>query len=168
MMEFRLATEYRQKAEWAALKAVELDDALAESHALLGLVKESFSWDWTGAEREFKRALELNPNSASVVGIYGTFLVHNGRPEESIPHMKRAKELDSTGIGGTAYSYLHQRQYDRAIEMYVKAKEGKPDRGNFQLAEAYIGKGMYQEAITEMKKGIALYKDPERSHRYPI
>src|SRR5436309_7938528 len=98
MRGFWLPNESRQKAEWAALKAVELDDSLAEAHASLGLVKEALSWDWTGAEKEFKRALELNPNSASVVGIYGTFLVHNGRPEESIPYMKRAKELDSTGI----------------------------------------------------------------------
>ncbi|PYS67118.1 MAG: hypothetical protein DMF73_20065, partial [Acidobacteria bacterium] len=168
MRGFWLPKESRQKTEWAALKAVELDDSLAEAHASLGLVKEALSWDWTGAEKEFRRALELNPNSAFVLGLYGTFLVHDGRPEEAIPYMKRAKELDSTGIAGAAYSYLHQRQYDRAIEMYVKAKEGKPDRGNFQLAEAYIGKGMYQEAITEMQKVIARDKEPERWDSYPI
>src|SRR5438445_10360243 len=168
MRGFWLPNEARQKAEWAALKAVELDDSLAEAHSILGLVKESFSWDWTGAEKEFKRALELNPNSAFVLGLYGTFLVHDGRPEEAIPYMKRAKELDSTGIAGAAYSYLHQRQYDRAIEMYVKAKEGKPDRGNFQLAEAYIGKGMYQEAIAEMQKVVARENAPERWDGQPI
>ncbi len=168
MRGFWLPNESRQKAEWAALKAVELDDSLAEAHSILGLVKESFSWDWTGAEKEFKRALELNPNSAFVLGLYGTFLVHNGRPEEAVPYMKRAKELDRTVIGSVEYSYLHQRQYDKAIEIYLKAKEGKPDRGNFFLAEAYIGKGMYQEAIAEMQKVVARDMEPERWDSYPI
>jgi len=167
MRGFWLPKESRQKTEWAALKAVELDDSLAEAHALLGLVKEALSWDWMGAEKEFKRALELNPNSADVNLLYATFLVHDGRPDEAIPYAQRAVELKSApGMG--AYPYLHKRQYDKAIEIYLKAKEGKPDRGNFQLAEAYIGKGMYQEAIAEMQKVVARENAPERWDTYPI
>src|SRR5438105_5484985 len=168
MRGFWLPNESRQKSEWAALKAVELDDSLAEAHALLGLVKEALSWDWMGAEKEFKRALELNPNSAQVVGLYATFLVHNGRPDEAIPYAQRAKELASGSIPGEAYAYLHKRQFDKAIEIQLKAKEGKPDRGNFQLAEAYIGKGMYQEAIAEMQKVLPRDNDPDRWDRQRI
>ena len=168
MRGFWLPNESRQKTEWAALKAVELDDSLAEAHASLGLVKEALSWDWMGAEKEFKRALELNPNSAQVVGLYATFLVHNGRPDEAVPYAQRAKELASGSIPGEAYAYLHKRQFDKAIEIQLKAKEGKPDRSNFQLAEAYIGKGMYQEAIAEMQKVIARENAPERWDTYPI
>src|SRR5437667_5044111 len=153
MRGFWLPKESREKTEWAALKAVELDDSLAEAHAQLGLAKEALSWDWIGAEKEFKRALELNPNSADVNLLYATFLVHDGRPDEAIPYAQRAKELASGSIPGEAYAYLHKRQFDKAIEMHLKAREGRPGAGgNFQLAEAYIGKGMYQEAIAEMQK----------------
>jgi len=169
MRGFWLPKDSRQKTEWAALKAVELDDLLPEAHSTLGLVKETLSWDWTGAEKEFQRGLELNPNSADVLGWYSNFLVHYGRPDEAILYLKRATELDRTfGPAFEAYTYLHKRQYDKAIEIQLKAKEGKPDRGNFQLAEAYIGKGMYQEAIAEMQKVIARENSPERWDTFPI
>jgi serine/threonine-protein kinase len=165
---FWLPEESRQKAEWAALKAVELDDSLAEAHTQLGNMKEALNWDWAGAEAEFKRALELNPNSTDALFLYGTFLVHDGRPEEAIPYAKRVAEIDKTLSVLEEYPYLHLRQFDKSIEIHLKSKQGKPDRGNAHLAEAYIGKGMYQEAVAEMQKVIDQDDEPERWDRYPI
>ena len=157
-----------QKSEWAALKAVELDDSLAEAHAVLGLAKEG-SWDWLGAEREMKRALELNANSFDANFAYATFLVHSGRADEAIAFANRGQELDPTFPGLNAYPYLHKRQFDKAIELILKMKAGRPvDRGHIHLAEAYIGKGMYAEAIAEMQKVIANDNSPQRWDRYPI
>jgi eukaryotic-like serine/threonine-protein kinase len=129
MRGFWLPKESREKDEWAALKAVELDDSLAEAHAQLGITKEALSWDWTGAEREFKRALEVNPNSAEALGLYGTFLVHDGRPDEAIPYFKRARELDSGIIGSATYAYLHKRQFDKVIESFLNARRSNPTSG---------------------------------------
>lgn len=157
-----------QKAEWAALKAVELDDSLSEAHAVLGLVKED-NWDWQAAEQEMKRALELNLNSYEANFAYATFLVNIGRPDEAITFANRAQEIDPTFPALNAYPYLHNRQFDKAIELILKMKAARPvDPGNFQLAEAYIGRGMYAEAKAEMEKVIANDNSPQRWDRYPI
>jgi serine/threonine protein kinase/tetratricopeptide (TPR) repeat protein len=157
-----------QKAEWAALKAVELDDSLSEAHAVLGLVKED-SRDWQDAEREMKRALELNLNSYDANFAYATFLTNTGRAEEAIAFANRAQEIDPTFPALNAYPYLHKREFDKTIELILQMKAGRPvDPGNFQLAEAYIGRGMYAEAIAEMEKVIANDNSPQRWDRYPI
>jgi len=157
-----------QKSEWAALKAVELDDSLSEAHAVMGVVKED-SWDWEDAEREIKRALELNPNSYDANFACATFLTNMGRADEAIVFANRAHEIDPSYPALNAYPYLHKRQFDKAIELILQMKAGRPfDRGNFQLAEAYIGKGMYAEAIAEMEKVIANDNTPQRWDRYPI
>jgi TolB-like protein/Tfp pilus assembly protein PilF len=163
------AKESNRKTEWAALKAVELDETLAEARSALGYAK-TLSWDWTGAERETRRALELDPKSFDANFSYCALLVHLGRPDEAIPYAKQAAELDRTFLGIEAYCYLHMRQYDKAIDLYLEAKGSNPkgDRGNFQLAEAYLGKGMYPEAIAEMQEVIANDNSPERWDRQPI
>ncbi len=149
------------KAKEAALKALELDDTLAETHSSLALIKSQFEWDWSGAEKEYQRAITLNPKSATIHSRYSGTLVHMGRLEQAIAEAKRALELDplslpiNRGLGDT---YYFARQYDQAIEQENKTLELDP---NFELAYndvalAYSLKSMYSEAIAESKKQVAL------------
>ncbi len=170
---FWIPKEAWQKAEWAALKAVELDDTLAEAHAALG--GEKLHRDWTGAEKEFKRALELDPNSVEVNRSYAVYLVYSARPGEALVYAKRVEELDSRNSSGPRpanlpYMYFLARKYDTAIEGYLKALEKNPNNAHFHffLGEAYVAKGRYQEGVTEMQKAVALDNAPERWDRYPV
>src|SRR5258708_9583617 len=86
------------KAKAAAMQALEIDDTLGEAHTSLALVKEHFEWDWTGAETEFRRAIDLNPNSATAHHWYGDYLANMGRPEEGLPETKHAQEFDPLSL----------------------------------------------------------------------
>src|SRR4029077_20664024 len=110
------------KAKAAATKALELDNALAEAHAALAYAT-IFDWDWVGAEREFKRAIELNPNSALSHGRYRDFLEIRLRFDEAMTEAQRAQELDPLSpeiVGGAGTVYLFTRRYDEAIAQYQK------------------------------------------------
>jgi len=146
--------EAHLKAKTAALKALEIDDSLAEAHTSLGGIKSDYEWDFPGAEAEWKRALALNPNYATARHWYAQHLSSMGRHQEAIAEIKRAQELDpfsliiNSVVGDT---YLKARQYDEAIEQLRKTIE--MDK-NFHRAHRYLGnvlieKGMYNEAITE-------------------
>lgn len=148
-----------------ALKALELDDALAEGHSFLGIVKYN-RFDWAGAEKEIKRALELDPNSSIANGTYFHYLSGVGRVDEALFYAIRANELDSTSSPGQAY--LLARQYDKAIDLWLKAKRSDKPSGNHLLAEAYIAKGMYEEGVAEMRKVVALDNSPERWDKLPL
>src|SRR5262249_14342966 len=87
----------RPKAKAAALKAVELDDSLAEAHTSLGSAKES-EWDWTGAEKEYKKAIELNPNYATAHHWYSGLLAALGKQDEALAEAKQAIELDPLSL----------------------------------------------------------------------
>lgn len=166
-----LPKEARQKFEWAALMAVELDDTLGDAHFALAYVKK-YNWDWAGAEREHKRSLELDPNSIEANLYYSAFLVDVGRLDEALVYAKRADELAPRKSTNSyqAHVYFHMRQYDKAIELYLKAKERDPnsDGGNIPFALAYLGKGMFEEAIAEMQKIVAFENAPERWDRHPM
>ncbi len=86
------------KAKTAAMQALNIDDSLAEAHTSLGLVKEHFEWDWEGAEKEFKRAIELNPNLATAHHWYGDYLTNMGRFGEGMAESKKAQELDPLSL----------------------------------------------------------------------
>lgn len=166
--------ESEQNLEWAVLKAVQLDDTLAEGHVLLGVYKIS-NFDWVGAGKEFQRALELDPNSYLANFSYSHYLMINGKQGESLPYAIRAQELDSTvSPGELAFAYSVARQYDKAIELYRKAIERRPDNPHphILLGEVYLAKAMPAEALAEMRKGIALdatlARTPERWDRYPM
>lgn len=112
--------EVYPKAKAAALKALEIDDTLGEAHASLAVIKFWYEWDFEGAEREFKRAIELNPNHSTAHHWYAFYLATGaGRPEEAIAEIKRAQELDplsliiSTDVGSI---YVYAGRYDEAIE----------------------------------------------------
>lgn len=141
------------KAESAAAKALELDATLADAHTSMAGVKALYDWDWRGAEREFKLALDLNPDDAQTHHAYAVFYcVPLGRKQETIEHMERALKLDplspviATDLG---WAYFLDGQTNRAIEEYRKALEldlrsvSALDR----LAQAYEQQGRYQEML---------------------
>ena len=151
--------EAMPKAKAAAMRALELDETLAEAHTSLARVLAIYDWDWPGAEKEFKRAIELNPRYAIAHQWYGDYFEVTGRHNESIAEERRAVELDPLSLTisfelGTAFYYA--RNYDQAIEQFQKTLELDP---NFPavyafLPAAYEQKGMYDEAIAGFQKGI--------------
>jgi eukaryotic-like serine/threonine-protein kinase len=150
------------KAKEAATKALEIDETLAEAHASLAFSLAQYDWDWSAAEREFKRALELKPGYAVAHHWYGfIYLVARGALDEAIAEVKRAHELDplsltiSSNLGLLLYL---ARRYDQAIEQYQHTLEMERHFAytHWQLALAYEQKALYEEAIAELQKAIAL------------
>jgi tetratricopeptide (TPR) repeat protein len=149
-------TEVYPRAKQAALKALEIDNTLAEAHASLGFVMALYDWNWSGAETELQRAIELNPNYATAHQWYGAVLWNTGRLQEAMASERRALELDplSTIINRNVGDvFLFQKQYDQAIAQYRKTLELDP--GFFSainnLALAYAQNSMYPEAIAELE-----------------
>jgi tetratricopeptide (TPR) repeat protein len=149
------------RAKAAAMKALEIDDTLSEAHTSLAYAKHRFDWDWTGAEREFQRAIELNPNYATAHQWYAFYLSTMGRHEEAITQIQRAQEVDPLSlIMNTAMGrILHfARRYDQAIEQYRKTLEMDPNfaPGHLDLGATYDAMGMHDEAIAEYLEGNTL------------
>ena len=157
------------KAKAAALKALEIDDSLAEAHTSLGGIKSDFEWDFTGAETELKRALTLNPNYATAHHWYAQFLSPMGRHDEAIAEIKRAQSLDPLSLIINAVAgdtYIKARQYDLAIEQLRKTIEMDKNfsRAHRYLGNAYLEKGMYNEAIAAFRTADSLAgRGPERT-----
>jgi len=149
------------KAKAAAMQALEIDDSLAEAHTSLGLVKEHFEWDWTGAEREFKRAIELNPNLATAHHWYGDYLANMGRLDEGIAQTKRALELDplSLIINTTmGWQFYLAGQNENAVEQLRKVLDidAKFSPARRILEEVYAHMGKQKEAVAEREKALSL------------
>ena len=145
------------KAKDAAVRGLQLDDSLAETHASMGHVLHNYDWDFDGAEREFKRAIELNPNYATAHHWYSHSLMQVGRTEESLQEARRAQELDPLSPfvnNGLARQYYLSRQYDQAIAQCRIGLQIDPAYlpARIQLALAYEQKGQVGEAITELEK----------------
>src|SRR5438876_5328097 len=150
-------SEAGPKAKAAAMKALELDDSLAEAHAALARAQYYFGWDWPSAEREFKRAVELNPNSAISHHGYSELLLARARFDESIAEGMRALEIDPLSpqiVADLAYTYLVMRRYDEAIAQHRKALDLDPNAAWIRqdMAHAYTLKGAYAQAIAEDDK----------------
>jgi TolB-like protein/Tfp pilus assembly protein PilF len=149
------------KAKAAATKALQLDQTLAEAHASMAYVKTYYDWDWAGAEVEFRRGLELNPNYADVHHSYSRFLASLGRVAEARTELKRAQELDPLSLlvqaNAGVISYFG-REYDQAIQELLKIKELNPKFPvpYWGIGLCYEQKGMYQEAVDQLQKGIAV------------
>jgi TolB-like protein/Flp pilus assembly protein TadD len=148
------------KANAAAEKAIALDDTLSEAHSCVGSNKLYFDWDWLTAERELKRAIELNPNAADAHDLYGGYLQATGRLDQAIAEYQRARELAPLSPQYTtdlAYGLYANRQFDQSLDAYRKGAELDP---NFPVVpflpgQIYERKGAYQEAIAECQKTIA-------------
>jgi TolB-like protein/Flp pilus assembly protein TadD/predicted Ser/Thr protein kinase len=154
--------EKMPKAKAAATKALQLDDTLAEAHTSLAAVLSKYDWDWPGAEKEFKRAMELNPRYAEAHEWYAAwYLVPMGRLQEAIAEEKRAQELDPVSViinfelGIVLY---YAREYDQAIEQFRKTLELNPNFRHAQtfLAVAYGQKGMYEQAVAGFQKSLTV------------
>jgi eukaryotic-like serine/threonine-protein kinase len=158
-------SEIVPKERSAAQKALAIDDTLAEAHTALASAYWD-SWDWAAAEREFKRALELNPNYGNAQHWYGLFLSWVARSDEAIPHLRRAVELDplnlqiNTNLGQVLGN---ARQYDASVEQLKKTLEIDPNYGQAhqQLSGEYRDMGKYELWLEEWKKGAALVDDRE-------
>jgi TolB-like protein/Flp pilus assembly protein TadD len=159
----QLPEESRKKIESALRKAEELDDSLADVHALLGAIRQDQD-DWPAAEREFKRAIELNPNAMGVHWYYAQYLSALGRNDEAIAEAKDGLEIDPLApirVAVVACEYLYARDYDQSIELFRKMLEMEPNYppAHWNLGWAYAQKGMYDAAIAELQKAVAL--DPQ-------
>ncbi len=170
------AEETFPKAKAAALKALAIDNSLAEAHTSLGTVLRSYEWDWTGAEREYRRALQLNPGYATAHHWYAFLLSILGRHDEAIAEIKRARELDPLSLrinANVGLLLVQARRYDEAIEELQKALElesNQPAPHHF-LALAYLAKAMYEEAIAEFQTAAGLSRDlhiTELAHAYAV
>jgi len=150
-------SEAGPKAKAAAMKALELDDSLAEAHAALARAQYFYGWDWPSAEREFKRAVELNPNSAISHQRYSELLLTRARFDESIAEAMRALELDPLSpqiVSQVGVIYLLTRRYDESIAQFQKALDLDPNAAwmRTSMAWAYALKGAYAQAIAEYDK----------------
>ena len=151
------AKEIIPKTKSAATKASELDPTLAEPHAVLGLMKVNHEWDWVSAEREFKQAIELNPNYPTTHHWYSICLRQQGKFEASLAEIKRAQELDplsliiNLNVGDILSS---MSRYDQAIEQYKKIIDLDPNFPGVHrnLGMMYVVQSKFEEAIIELQK----------------
>ena len=142
-------------------RALELDDTLAEAHASLAYYIGAVEWDWQGAEKGFRRAIELNPGYATAHHWYAYHLAALGRLEEAVAEIRRAHQLDplsliiNTDVGHILY---FARQFDEAIAQYRRVLEMDANFAvaHLRLSEAYIAKGMYPEAVAEYNEARRL------------
>jgi eukaryotic-like serine/threonine-protein kinase len=156
--------EATAKARTAVMKALALDDSLAEAHDSLASIKLFYDWDWAGAELEMKRALELNPGYSLTYRLYGGYLTIVGRPHEALPYFEQARRLDplfERNYMAEGYSFFMAHRYDEAIEQYRKSLEIEPDpMAYFGLVLALAEKGDYAAAIFEGEKATKLNDSP--------
>jgi TolB-like protein/Tfp pilus assembly protein PilF len=149
------------KAAAAAERALQLDDSRAEAHASFGLVRYWYDWDWQSAEREFQRAIELNPSYADAHLWYGGFLRSMGRLDEAEEETARARELDPLSLivnMNAAGPLYFRRQFDRAIEHLRAILEREPQfiPALFNLGYAYLTAGKYPEGVATFEKAVEL------------
>ena len=158
-------SEAGPKARVAAEKALAIDDSLAEAHASLAGAHWSML-EFAAAEREFQRALELNPNYANAQHWYGLFLSWDARHSEAISHLRRAVELDPLNLQYNAnlgQALGDARQYDAGVEQLKKTLEMDPNyaQAHGQLARMYLNMGKYDLWLDEWKKSTTLYKQTD-------
>jgi TolB-like protein/DNA-binding winged helix-turn-helix (wHTH) protein/Flp pilus assembly protein TadD len=149
------------KAKAAAIKALELDSALGEAHTSLAVCLDGFDWDFDTAEKEFRRAIELNPGYATAHHWYAWHLSHIGRNEEAIAEMRKAEDLDPLSLiinTDLAELLVLAHSYDESIRQSRKTIEMDPNfaLAHNQLGQAYFQKQMYGPAIAEFENSVQL------------
>jgi serine/threonine-protein kinase len=149
------------KAKAAANKALEIDNTLGEAYASLGWISTMFDWDWTSAEREFKKSIALNPNYATAHEWYALYLAAMGRLDEAISEAKKAQALDPLSLiinVVVGLVFYGARRYDKAISQLQKTLEMDPD---FQIALwllglTYVSLARYEDATASFQKAMQL------------
>ena len=149
--------EAMPKAKAAALRALGLDNNLSEAHTSLAMVKTFYEWDWSGAEKEYQKAIELNQNYAPAHQWYGWHLALVGQSDRSIMELERAQEIDplsSEVSWSLGVSLFFAHRYDKAITQLQKTLELDPNLplAHFHLAASYEQQGKSNEAIAEFRK----------------
>jgi TolB-like protein/DNA-binding winged helix-turn-helix (wHTH) protein/tetratricopeptide (TPR) repeat protein len=149
-----LESTYMPKARQAALRAVQLDDSLPEAHTALALVVQNYDWDWDTADKEFRRAIELNPNYATGHHWYAEHLMWEGRFNEALQESERARELDPLSLiiaadnGAILYN---ARQFDKAIAQFRSVLEMDPQFPRAHVIRAALDEeGRYDEALADL------------------
>ena len=144
------------KARAAALRALQLDDGLAEAHTSLALIAENYDYDWQTAEKEYRRAIQLDPQYATAHQWYAEYLSFQGHFPEALEESERARQIDPLSLiiatDHAAILYF-ARQYDRAIEQFREVLAMEPNFGRAHMVVyAYVEKGMFPEALAETAK----------------
>jgi len=147
--------KYMPQARAAALRALQIDDKLPDAHTALALIVQNYDWDWQTAEKEYRRAIELNPNYATAHHWYAEHLMWRGEFDDALRESERARQLDPLSLiiaadnGAILYN---SRQYDRAIEKWRAVLEMEPDFPRAHLiTAAYVEKGMFAEALADIE-----------------
>ncbi|MBD0395378.1 MAG: tetratricopeptide repeat protein, partial [Microcoleus sp. C1-bin4] len=158
------------KGREAARKALALDDNLAEAHAAYGRVLTVHDYDFTAAEREFRRAIELNPNYALTYYRYATLLAYQGRFEKAFTQIRRALEIEPLSLNcSAAYGFImiYARRYDEAIAQLKKTLELDANFSNTYnfLSYVYWLKGDYAQSVEARAKALELIGDTEKAAR---
>ncbi|HEY6947148.1 MAG TPA: winged helix-turn-helix domain-containing protein [Candidatus Acidoferrum sp.] len=155
------ANLYIPQARAAALHALELDSNLAEGHTALALILQNHDWDWQNSEKEFRRAIELNPNYATAHQWYAEHLMWLGRFDEALAESERAQQLDPLSLiiaADRGAIFYFSRQYDRAIKQFRAVLQKDPNFTRATLVtSAYVEKKMYAQALGEMETIRRLY-----------
>ena len=151
-----------ERARGAVARALELDPQLAEAHAVLGHLKYAADYDWTGAEAELKRAIELNPNSGDAYDFYGLLLSSLERYDEAIEVQQRAHALDPLAHRmDLVTTYLRSGRYDDALRSVLRVIEVEPQLAlaHLTLGWVHILTGRREEGIASMEKAVSLVPD---------
>jgi TolB-like protein/DNA-binding winged helix-turn-helix (wHTH) protein/Tfp pilus assembly protein PilF len=156
--------EFYAKSKTAALHAIGIDDSIAEAHSALAYVLHNYDWNWSGAESEYKRALELNPNYSEAHHGYAVLLAAAGRNEQAVAEIRRAEELDpllnplQVNLGVVLSCAGRHKE---AIEQLQNTTDLNPkySYARMELGMAYLRKGMYPEAVANLEKAVAAGKD---------
>ncbi len=157
------ARESYMRAKSAAIKALEFDNTLGESHATLGFISAHYEMDWANADREFRQAIELNPNYATAYHWYAESLLARGEFDRALVELKKAQELDplspmiNTDVG---LYYFYTRQYDLALHHFSTMTRMFPDffPAHLHLGWTHAQKGLYAEAIEQYQRALSLSK----------
>jgi tetratricopeptide (TPR) repeat protein len=148
--------DLRPKAQAAAERAVELDEQSGEAHTSRALVAQNYDWDWQTAEKEYRRAIELDPNYSTAHHWYAEYLAQMGRFDEALVESERARQLDPLSLiiaADNGVILYYSRQYDRAIEQFRAVLDMDPTFPRAHMVQAaYAQKGMYEESLAVIRK----------------
>jgi TolB-like protein/tRNA A-37 threonylcarbamoyl transferase component Bud32/Flp pilus assembly protein TadD len=148
------------KAEEYTLKSLQLDESLPEAHSALAGIRFYYNWDWSAAEKEFTRPLELNPSGAETHRLYSLYLASVSGADQAVREIRRAQQLDPLSLNintSAGWVFNYTRQYDQAIEQCRKALEIDPDYVSAHdcLGEGYLAKGMFEQAVPEFRRAAS-------------